>query len=270
MEEEAQAPEEVIEVVEEVATLETEEVIEAETQEEDAPEASTESTTETTAEDNKSGYERRQKFKAKKEREERAEIEKENERLKEQIRFNNQNAQPQPPVQQEKYRDPNAPQLDQFDELDDFFDARDNYRDKVRDAKRIRDNQVDSFNKIEAAHIANNASYRDDVAKALVKPTPHIAQELLRSKVGPQLLQALCNDPDLAVKLNSLHPSDAIRELIELEKTVKITPAASSAPAPISTPKTSMPKGSSKFTEGQSQREFSDQRAEYIASQRKY
>lgn len=268
MEEEAQAPEEVIEVVEEVATLETEEVIEAETQEEDAPEASTESTTETTAEDNKSGYERRQKFKAQKERAERAEIE--NERLKEQIRFNNQNAQPQPPVQQEQYRDPNAPQLDQFDDVEDYLNARDKHRDNVRDTQRTRDSQVDSFNKLEAAHIANNASYKDDVMYSEVKPAPHIAQELLRSKVGPQLLQALCNDSALASRLNNLHPSDAIREIIELEKTVKITPAVSSAPAPISTPKTSMPKGSSKFHEGQSQREFSDQRAAYIASQRKY
>ena len=261
--EEAQAPEEITETVEEVATLETEEVVEAETQEE-APEASTESTTATTAEHNESGYERRQKFKAQRDRADQAE--KELQHLKEQMYQNNQAAQPTRPVQ-EQYRDPRAPQLDQFDDVEDYMDARDNYRDTVRDQKRKSKSQVDKFTELEEAYRLNNSSYDDDLAYGhSTPPKPVIAQEILKSPLGPQLLQAFKKDESLARRLNSLDDGDAIRELIKLEEKVKITPAVSSAPAPISTPKTSISKGSNKFSGEMSQADYNRQMAEYRKS----
>jgi hypothetical protein len=265
MEDEVTTPEETIETVEEVATLETEEAVEAETQETDTPEASTESTTETTAEDNKQGYERRQKFKAQKERADT--LAQENERLKEQMRINMQNAQPQPQAQapvQQQYRDPNAPQLDDYEDTTLYIEDVISYKEHNRSVQAKSKSQVDKFTELEEAYRLNNTSYDDDLAYGHnTPPSQVIAQEILKSPHGPQLLQAFKKDEALARRLNGMEQGDAIRELIQLEGKVKVKSAVSSAPAPINTPKTSMSKGSNKFSGDESQAEYTKRMNEY-------
>jgi hypothetical protein len=57
-----------------------------------------------------------------------------------------------------------------------------------------------------------------------------------------------------------------MKELIKIEDKAKVKPAVSSAPAPISSPKTSSPVGSSKISESGSQADYNRKMSHYRAT----
>jgi len=263
MEDEQTIPEEVqTEETQEVATEETQQVeVQTETTEE-TQEETTEETPADKAEHNQSGYDKRQKYKAQKNRADTAE--RELQHLKEQIARNN--APAQPPVQQS--RGQYAPSIETFEgSTDEYVQESVKHIIQEQNRQQATKNLVSSFDEREAEYMKGNESYENDLTYSnSPNPNPFIAQAILKSDMGPQLLHELKKDEKLAHKINRMDQIDAMRELVLIEKRLENKPAVSSAPAPISSPKTAIPKGSTTISEGQTQADYNRKMSHYRAT----
>jgi len=225
-----------VEEVEEVAvvdeTIETPEATEeTETQEQTEATPEVEETPES-KEQARSAYEARQRKKTKQ-----RQTEEENEHLRRQLA---QLQQPAPQVQQpeqQKPRDPNAPQMDNFDTVEEYLEARDYHRDNVR-ARQYEVSKVQgAFDQQMAEYSAKHQTFLDDVDASTVPLSNALAETIKRSSNAPKVLHEIVKDEQLAYKLNNLPPMDLMREVIALEnKAEQKQPAISNAPKPITTP----------------------------------
>lgn len=105
--------------------------------------------------------------------------------------------------------------------------------------------------------------YQATVKAAKAPMAPHVMREIIDSEKGPLLAYHLAKNPDQAAKLNSMTPVQLAREIGRLEGQVRLPTAkkATSAPAPLSTPR-----GSAKATSDPSRMSMADY-AKWRASQ---
>ena len=231
-----QTPAEVLEEIQEAEVqTETIEGTETETQTEEAQETPEppQEESEEAKEIARKAYEARQQKKNA--------LKQENEHLRKQleaIQRQTVQAQPQaqPPIQQN--RDPRiAPEMDQFDTVEEYLNARDQHRDFVRDVQS-REMQIQkSFDDQMAQYSAKHQDFLDQVESSQVVLQPHLVRAVKESANAPKVLHELVKDEALAYRLNSLDPMSLMREVIALEsKAESKEPAISSAPKPIKTP----------------------------------
>ncbi len=230
-----QTPAEVLEEVPEVIeTTETVEGAETETQAEETqetPEAPQEESEEA-KEKARNAYEARQAKKSA--------LKQENEHLRKQLEQVQAQAVPAqqatPPVQQ-KYRDPNAPSMENYDTVEEYLDARDHYvlakNEQVKQNQKVQSNLNESL----AQYEAKNQGFLDRLDDSQVLFDPKLGQIIKQSANPAKVMDQLISDTALANKLNVMDPVSMMREVIALEnREAPKDPAISSAPKPISTP----------------------------------
>jgi len=217
--------EEVIEVEESIdnETVNTEEVEteEAEDSQDD---------TEEQKEQARKAYEARQHKKAEKQI-----LKEENEHLRRQIEALQSHSEPQrqQPQKPQQYNT-GKPNLDDFDSVDEFLEARDNYRDNVKFQQSKEEEIQRNFNEQMAQYSAKHPDFLDSVESSNLVMTPALAQLIRRSDNAPRVLHEIITDDKLAKKLNSLDIISMTREVVKLENKGEIKkPAFSNAPKPI-------------------------------------
>lgn len=211
-------------------------------------------------EHNQVNYERRKRVQA-----ERELSDLKNERLRQQVQ---QQVQPQQPAQQNApVGDPNSPNLDLYLEqgksTEEWVQDSYSYMDSKKVATTQRQTVVNTYTdrlREFAKTDPNIYDYDVDVSRIAA---PHVAQAILNSEMGPQIVREMALDPALATKLNGFNDIHSLtREIIALEDRAKVKPSVSNAPEPIDSPRAVAPQGKKNISSG-SQLSYDQEMNEY-------
>lgn len=133
---------------------------------------------------------------------------------------------------------PQRPVPENFDKYDDYIDALTDWKADQAVAKRL---EADSTRKV-AETRAQTFAERQVQARATMpdydevvggSDTPianHVGEVILESDLGPQLAYHFAKNPDVLMRLNSMSPTAAAREIGRLEATLSAKPAVPAAP----------------------------------------
>lgn len=133
---------------------------------------------------------------------------------------------------------PQRPTPDQFDKYDDYVDALTDWKAEQAVAKRM---EADSTRKV-AETRAQTFAERQTQARTVMtdydevvggSDTPianHVGEAIMESDLGPQLAYHFAKNPDVLLRLNSMNPTAAAREIGRLEATLSAKPATPAAP----------------------------------------
>lgn len=157
--------------------------------------------------------------------------------LREQLQALQQSNPPQKQAEQDV-----KPKLEDFNSIEEYQDARDEYRErqlrqKLAEESDAKSQQSAQQDKIKQYQVRSNefAKANPDYVETLENAgevRPHVANAILDSEIGPQIAYHLGKNPQELDRLNGLNPSAVWREIGRLE--VKLTP-----PEPPAAPKTS-------------------------------
>lgn len=148
------------------------------------------------------------------------------------------------------------PERNKFTNIEDYQNAVEDYRDKIRTPKVMLQQAEKSAEKAEAeynqtlveswqhkvaAHSSEFPDYEQVVSSSTVPLPDHILKAILESDVGPRLAYHLASDVDAAYDLLALSPAKQLLELGKLEYRVQAGRKAEPAKviqtkAPIPTP----------------------------------
>jgi hypothetical protein len=143
---------------------------------------------------------------------------------------------PEPEQPKPALKAPVKPSLDQFETIEAYDKAVDDYADKMRAfgidqdrrereaaAKKAEEDKTadeikKSFDKRVKATVKRNPEFVLQEALQVVQPSPTMDGFILDSDIGPDLLAELANDPDECERIRELSPFKAVRELVRLEE----------------------------------------------------
>jgi hypothetical protein len=188
--------------------------------------------------------------------------EKELERIRQEMQ--QQHAQPvtAQPTQVQNI-DPYAPKLENYEDPNQWFEDNMKYQVDKNKAVTAHQTKVNTYTQRLEEFSKTDPNIKDyDVAVSRMV-APAVADALLRSEYGPQLVKDIALDPKLAQKLNYLDSYDLARELVTLEENAKKAPSISNAPDPIKAPKGKTPQVSKTLDQTQSQDDYERMMFEY-------
>lgn len=146
---------------------------------------------------------------------------------------------------------PQRPTPDQFDQYDDYVDALTdwkadqavNKRMEQDSTRKVAETRAQTFAERQAQARTAMPDYDEVVGGSDTPIADHVGEVILDSDLGPQLAYHFAKNPDALMRLNSMSPTAAAREIGKLESTLSAKPAApaastkkvSAAPAPAGT-----------------------------------
>ena len=152
-----------------------------------------------------------------------------------QMALNGKQQQPEKP--QPKVDD--GPKREQFEELEDYIEARAEWRAETvvaqREAKRVAETKAKTWEQKVRETAKEIGDIEDVINNSDVSITAVMQDAIMESDVGPKLAHFLDKNPDEADRIATLSPVAQVRELTKLEDKLK-APAVkepSKAPEPI-------------------------------------
>ena len=133
---------------------------------------------------------------------------------------------------------PQRPEPANYEKYDDYIDALTDWKAEQAVAKRM---EADSTRKVAETRAQTFAERQtqartvltdyDDVVGGSDTPIAnHVGEVLMESDLGPQLAYHFAKNPDVLLRLNSMNPTAAAREIGRLEATLSAKPATPAAP----------------------------------------
>jgi hypothetical protein len=133
---------------------------------------------------------------------------------------------------------PQRPAPENFKKYDDYIDALTDWKAEQAVAKRM---EADSTRKVAETRAQTFAERQVQARTAMPdydevvggSDTPianHVGEAILESDLGPQLAYHFAKNPDVLMRLNSMSPTAAAREIGRLEATLPSKPATPAAP----------------------------------------
>lgn len=147
-------------------------------------------------------------------------------------------------------REPGAPKLEDFDNFDDYIEAKAAYvadkkinetltqreqRQQAERAQTARQQTVEGWQKRVASATKELPDFEEVVASSDVPMTPVMAEAIMSSDAGPKLAYYLATHEDEAEEIARMSPLAVVRALTRIEDKLANQPAqASKAPPPVS------------------------------------
>lgn len=133
---------------------------------------------------------------------------------------------------------PQRPAPENFEKYDDYIDALTDWKAEQAVAKRMEqdstrkvvETRAQTFAERQAQARALMADYDEVVGGSDTPITQHVGETIMESDLGPQLAYHFAKNPDVLMRLNSMSPVQAAREIGKLEATLSTKPAAPAAP----------------------------------------
>lgn len=143
--------------------------------------------------------------------------------------------QPQPTHQVQQTPDIPKPQRSQFETEDEWLDARDAWRDQVRERQAVQQRQAQAefvrSQKTQSifAEAMKLPGFDLQAFHRLPVPEP-MADAILESDAAPQLVHFLTANPDEAYRIAGLSPARQIKELTRIEDKLTASPQQQAQP----------------------------------------
>jgi hypothetical protein len=133
---------------------------------------------------------------------------------------------------------PQRPVPENFEKYDDYIDALTDWKAEQAVAKRmeqdstrkVAETRAQTFAERQAQARTVMADYDEVVGGSETPIAQHVGEAILESDLGPQLAYHFAKNPDALLRLNSMSPTAAAREIGRLEATLSAKPATPAAP----------------------------------------
>jgi hypothetical protein len=133
---------------------------------------------------------------------------------------------------------PQRPDPGDFDKYDDYIDALTDWkadqavskRMEADSTRKVAETRAQTFAERQVQARTTMPDYDEVVGGSDTPIANHVGESILESDLGPQLAYHFAKNPDALMRLNSMSPTAAAREIGRLEATLSSKPAAPAAP----------------------------------------